>query len=54
MTRRARAERESRRKAMMERAKKGLLTEQEKLILAAEEAERARGVHSSDKECVVM
>lgn len=54
MTRRARAERESRRKAMMERAKKGLLTEQEKLILAAEEAERAQGVRSSDKECVVM
>ncbi|KAI6114335.1 hypothetical protein F5141DRAFT_1105976 [Pisolithus sp. B1] len=52
--RRARAERESRRKAMMERAKKGLLTEQEKLILAAEEAERAQGVRSSDKECVVM
>lgn len=39
---------------MMERAKKGLLTEQEKLILAAEEAERAQGVRSSDKECVVM
>lgn len=38
---------------MMERAKKGLLTEQEKLILASEEAERARGV-KSDKECAVM
>ncbi|PSR70464.1 hypothetical protein PHLCEN_2v13615 [Hermanssonia centrifuga] len=39
--RRARAERESRRKAMQARAKKGLLSEEEKAILAAEEAEAA-------------
>jgi hypothetical protein len=48
--RRAKAERESRRKAMQARAKKGLLTEDEKLILATEEA-----THAEDKkECVVM
>ncbi|KAJ7935690.1 hypothetical protein B0H13DRAFT_1949219 [Mycena leptocephala] len=40
--RRARAERESRRKGMLERAKKGLLSEEEKLALATEEAERAQ------------
>ncbi|KAG1715733.1 hypothetical protein ID866_1449 [Astraeus odoratus] len=53
--RRARAEKGSRRKGMIERAKKGLLTEQEKLILAEEEAERARKAgSSSDKECTIM
>ncbi|KAF7365175.1 Chorismate mutase [Mycena venus] len=48
---RARAERESRRKAMQERAKKGLLSEEEKLALAREEAELAQ---EDKKECVVM
>ncbi|KAJ7644168.1 hypothetical protein FB45DRAFT_824159 [Roridomyces roridus] len=50
--RRAKAERESRRKAMHERAKKGLLSEEEKLILAAEDAEHAR--HGQGKDCIVM
>jgi len=46
---RAKAERESRLKAMEERAKKGLLSEDEKAILAAERA------NSSGKDdCVVM
>lgn len=48
--RRAKAERESRRKAMQARAKKGLLTEDEKLILATEEASRAE----DKNDCVVM
>jgi len=52
--RRAKEERESRRKAMTERAKRGLLTEEEKLILAEEEAARAQGIKKADKECVVM
>ncbi|KAJ7672779.1 hypothetical protein B0H17DRAFT_1083957 [Mycena rosella] len=49
--RRAKAERESRRRAMQERAKKGLLSEEEKLALAAEEA---GGGPDEKKECVVM
>jgi len=36
---------------MMERAKKGLLTEQQKLLLAEEEAERAKEM---SKDCTVM
>jgi len=48
--RRAKAERESRRKSMQARAKKGLLTEDEKLILATEEANHAK----DKKDCVVM
>jgi len=52
--RRAKAERESRRKAMAERAKRGLLTEEEKLIFAEEEAGRAQQEGKVDKECVVM
>jgi len=51
---RAKEERESRRKAMTERAKRGLLTEEEKLILAEEEAARAQRRIKGDKECVVM
>ncbi len=39
--RRAKAERESRIKAMQERAKKGLLSEEEKAVLAVAEAEKA-------------
>jgi len=40
---------------MLERAKKGLLTEQEKLLLAEEEAQRAKGLSSkSDKDCTLM
>ncbi|KAJ7505285.1 hypothetical protein B0H11DRAFT_1977905 [Mycena galericulata] len=51
--RRAKAERESRRRAMQERAKKGLLSEEEKLALATEDAERAQ--QSDDKkECVIV
>lgn len=59
-TRRAREERESRRKAMQERAKKGLLSEEEKVLLAELEAERAglgRGAarkEEGDKECLLM
>jgi len=47
--RRAKAERASRRTAMEARAKKGLLTEEEKAILAAEQK-------ADDKEgnCIVM
>ncbi|KAK7677764.1 hypothetical protein QCA50_019316 [Cerrena zonata] len=41
--RRAKAERESRLKAMQARAKKGLLTDEEKLILAEEEANKGKG-----------
>jgi len=52
--RRARAERESRRKAMLERAKKGLLSEEERLILATEEAERAQHGDTDKKDCIVM
>jgi len=39
---------------MMERAKKGLLTDEEKLILANEEAERAQQVGQKDRECILM
>jgi hypothetical protein len=39
---------------MTERAKRGLLTEEEKLILAQEEAARAQGVRKGDKGCRVM
>lgn len=50
--RRAKAERESQKKALKERAKKGLLSEEEKLRLATAEAE---GNQQDDKkECVVM
>ncbi|KAJ6559150.1 hypothetical protein DFH09DRAFT_1162054 [Mycena vulgaris] len=52
--RRAKAERESRRKAMQERAKKGLLSEEEKLTLATEEAGRAQQGGDDKKECVIM
>ncbi|PFH54085.1 hypothetical protein AMATHDRAFT_136453 [Amanita thiersii Skay4041] len=47
--RRAKEERASKVKAMQERAKKGLLSEREKAILAEEEAELAK-----DKDCIVM
>ncbi|CAA7271320.1 unnamed protein product [Cyclocybe aegerita] len=49
MDRRARAERESKLKAMRARAQKGLLTEDEKAILAAEEA-----ASKDNKDCVIM
>jgi len=39
---------------MMERAKKGLLTEEEKLMLAAEEVERARASTTEKDSCAVM
>jgi hypothetical protein len=39
---------------MMERAKKGLLSEEEKLMLAREEAEKANGKPSQGKECLIM
>lgn len=52
--RRSKAERESRRKAMQERARKGLLSEAEKLAFAAEEAERAQHGEDDKKECVIM
>ncbi|KAG1751111.1 hypothetical protein EDB19DRAFT_2035953 [Suillus lakei] len=51
---RAKEERESRRKAMADRAKRGLLTEEEKLIFAQEEAARAKKGRKGDKECLVM
>jgi len=46
--RRAKAERESKLKALKVRAQKGLLTEEEKQILAAEEAA------ADKKDCLVM
>ncbi|KAG0691897.1 hypothetical protein DFH29DRAFT_818678 [Suillus ampliporus] len=52
--RRAKEERESRRKAMTDRAKRGLLTEEEKLILAQDEAARAQESRKGNKECLVM
>ncbi|KAI0036440.1 hypothetical protein K488DRAFT_41129 [Vararia minispora EC-137] len=55
--RRGKQERESQRKAMQERARKGLLSEQEKVILAELEAERVsrgRGNSGNGKECIVM
>ncbi|KAI0061412.1 hypothetical protein BV25DRAFT_1838930 [Artomyces pyxidatus] len=51
--RRAKQERESQRRAMQARASKGLLSAEEKTILAALEAERAQGV-DGDKGCVMM
>ncbi|KAF8798971.1 hypothetical protein BYT27DRAFT_7202708 [Phlegmacium glaucopus] len=48
--RRARSERESRVRAMQARAKKGLLSEGERAILAAEEA----AIEQDKKECVIM
>lgn len=39
---------------MKERANRGLLTEEEKLILAQEEAARAQEVRKGDKECRIM
>jgi hypothetical protein len=39
---------------MLERAKKGLLSEEEKLALATEEAERAQQGSADKKECVIM
>jgi len=39
---------------MMERAKKGLLSDEEKRILATEEAERAQQVGKKDGDCVLM
>ncbi|KAJ7107278.1 hypothetical protein C8R43DRAFT_1114232 [Mycena crocata] len=51
---RAKAERESRRKAMQERAKKGLLSEEEKLVLASEEAARAQHGVEDKKDCLIM
>ncbi|KAG2758004.1 hypothetical protein P692DRAFT_20948083 [Suillus brevipes Sb2] len=39
---------------MTERAKRGLLTEEEKLILAQEEATRAQEVRMGGKECRVI
>lgn len=51
---RAKEERKSRHKAMTERAKRGLLTEEEKLILAEEEAARTQRSMKGDKECLVM
>jgi hypothetical protein len=39
---------------MAERAKKGLLSEEEKRIFAEDEAERANGGDGKGKDCVVM
>jgi len=39
---------------MQERAKKGLLSEEEKLALATEEAQRAQQGGDEKKECVIM
>ncbi|KAI0304505.1 hypothetical protein B0F90DRAFT_1809310 [Multifurca ochricompacta] len=50
--RRSRQEKESQIRAMRARAQKGLLSEDEKVILASLEAERAHG--HGDKDCVVM
>ncbi|KAF8195460.1 hypothetical protein BJ912DRAFT_957039 [Pholiota molesta] len=50
MDRRARAERESRLKAMQARAKKGLLGDEERAILAAEEA----AAHERKGDCLIM
>ncbi|TFL01271.1 hypothetical protein BDV98DRAFT_507616 [Pterulicium gracile] len=56
--RRAKAENESRYKAMERRAQKGLLSEQEKVIFAEEQAARgkssAKGGDGKGKDCVVM
>ncbi|KAI0259832.1 hypothetical protein BC834DRAFT_904193 [Gloeopeniophorella convolvens] len=50
--RRSKQEKESQLRAMRARAQKGLLSEDEKVILASLEAERAHG--HGDKDCVVM
>ncbi|KAI0300383.1 hypothetical protein BC826DRAFT_992995 [Russula brevipes] len=50
--RRSKQERDSQIKAMRARAQKGLLSEDEKVILASLEAERAHG--TSKKDCVIM
>ncbi|KAI0322362.1 hypothetical protein OF83DRAFT_798272 [Amylostereum chailletii] len=52
--RRAREERESQRRAMQARARRGLLSEEEKVILATLEAEHSKGRLNGDKECIVM
>ncbi|KAF9517289.1 hypothetical protein BS47DRAFT_1340049 [Hydnum rufescens UP504] len=52
--RRAKAEMESKRKAMTERARKGLLSEKEKEIFAREEALLAQAQGQNSKDCVVM
>ncbi|KAG2131775.1 hypothetical protein DEU56DRAFT_872110 [Suillus clintonianus] len=54
INRRAKEERSSRRKAMTDRTKRGLLTEAEKLSLAQEEAARAQEGRKRDKRCLVM
>jgi len=41
-------------KAMRERARRGLLSEEEQVLLATLEAERAHGITGGDKECVIM
>lgn len=51
-SRRSRQEKDSQIRAMRARAQKGLLSEDEKGILAALEAERRRG--RGDKDCAVM
>jgi len=53
LIRRAKAERESRRRAMEERAKKGLLSEEEKIIMATEAAEAQAG-RSKKGDCAIM
>ncbi|KAI9465599.1 hypothetical protein BJY52DRAFT_1202308 [Lactarius psammicola] len=50
--RRSKQERESQIRAMRARAQKGLLSEEEKVLLASLEAERAHG--SGNRDCVVM
>ncbi|KAH9971923.1 hypothetical protein BGW80DRAFT_407890 [Lactifluus volemus] len=50
--RRSKQERESQIRAMRARAQKGLLSDDEKVILASLEAQRSHG--SNDKDCVVM
>jgi len=45
---------ESKRKAMTERARKGLLSEKEKEIFAREEALLAQAQGQNSKDCVVM
>jgi len=52
---RARAELESKRKAMKERARKGLLSEREKQILAEEDALLAEAMAKDrKKDCIIM
>jgi hypothetical protein len=54
ITSRAKQEHQSRLRAMHERAKKGLLSEEEKVILAEEESRRAQGMANEDKGCIMM